>query len=67
MHNWELESLTLFMDLVYSTNVRGIGSNKVCWKPAMSRGFEVRGYYLSLPYYYHIFSLRNGVAIEGTS
>ena len=75
--------LTLFMDLVYSTNVWVIGSYKACWKPAMSKGFEVRGYYLSLYptffflgwnsllfsllYYYHIFSLENGVAIKGSS
>ena len=75
--------LCLFMDLVYSTNVRVIGSYKACWKPAMSKGFEVQGYYLSLYptffflgwnsllfsllYYYHIFSLENGVAIKGSS
>jgi len=36
------------MDMIYSTNVQGVGSNKVCWKPTKSRGFEVRGYYHSL-------------------
>lgn len=38
--------LTLFMHLVYSMNVQGIGSQKAYWKPAMSKGFEVRDYYL---------------------
>uniref|UniRef100_A0A7N2QYK7 protein-serine/threonine phosphatase n=1 Tax=Quercus lobata TaxID=97700 RepID=A0A7N2QYK7_QUELO len=28
-------------------NVRGFGPDKVCWKPARNRGFEVRGYYSS--------------------
>ena len=69
------------MDLVYSTNVWVIGSYKACSKPAMSKGFEVQGYLslyptfffldeillFSLLYYYHIFSLENGVAIKGSS
>lgn len=48
VHDWELEYLALFMDMIYSTDVWGVGSNKVCWKPTKSRGFEVRGYYHSL-------------------
>ena len=35
------------MGLVYSSTVWGFGPNKVCWKPARNRGFEVRGYYIS--------------------
>ncbi|KAK9995838.1 hypothetical protein SO802_020524 [Lithocarpus litseifolius] len=35
------------MGLVYSSTVRGFGPDKVCWKPARNRGFEVRGYYCS--------------------
>ena len=41
VHDWELESLAFFMDIVYSSFVRGIVPNKVCWKPAKSRDFEV--------------------------
>ena len=26
----------------------GFGANKVCWKPVMSKGFEVRGFYHAL-------------------
>ena len=48
VHDWELESLALFMDIVYSSFVGGIGPTKVCWKPTKSRGFEVQGYYHSL-------------------
>ena len=35
------------MDIVYSSKVRRIGLDKVCWKLARSRGFKVRGFYLS--------------------
>ena len=45
--DWEEEAFDRFMGLVYSSTVRGFGPNKVCWKPARNRGFEVRGYYSS--------------------
>lgn len=48
VHDWELESLASFMDMIYSREVRDNGSDKICWKPAKFRGFEVRGYYHSL-------------------
>ena len=41
VHDWELESLAFFMDIVYSSSVQGIVPNKVFWKLAKSRGFEV--------------------------
>ena len=45
--DWEKESFDWFMDIVYSSKVRRVGPDKVCWKPARSRGFEVRGFHLS--------------------
>ncbi|KAL4609845.1 hypothetical protein ACB092_08G010100 [Castanea dentata] len=45
--DWEEEAFDRFMGLVYSSKVRGFGPDKVCWKPARNRGFEVRGYYSS--------------------
>ena len=45
--DWEEEAFDRFMGLVYSSTVCGFGPNKVCWKPARNRGFEVRGYYSS--------------------
>ena len=45
--DWEQESFDRFMGLVYSSTMRGFGSDKVCWKPARSGGFEVRGFYRS--------------------
>ena len=35
------------MVIVYSLKVRGVGPDKVCWKPTRSRGFEIKGFYLS--------------------
>ena len=35
------------MGLVYSSTVWGFGPDKVCWKPARSNVFEVRGFYCS--------------------
>ena len=46
--DWEEVSFDRFMAIVYSRNVWGIGPDKVCWKLARSRGFEVRSFYLSL-------------------
>ena len=39
------ESLISFMVLIYSKSIKGEGMDRICWKPAKSRGFEVRGYY----------------------
>ena len=45
----KLHSSTItHMAIVYSLKVRGVGLDKVCWKPARSWGsFEVRSFYLS--------------------
>ena len=40
----ESKSFDLFWVMFYSTNVRGVGDDKLCWKPAMRRGFEVQGF-----------------------
>jgi len=45
--DWEEEAFDRFMRLVYSSTVRGLGLDMVCWKPARNKGFEVRGYYSS--------------------
>ena len=41
--DWEQEAFDRFMGLVYSSTVRGFGLDKVCWKRAMGKRFEVRG------------------------
>ena len=45
--DWEEESFDRFMDIVYSSKVRGVGLDKVGWKIARSRGFKVSSFYLS--------------------
>lgn len=40
-------SLVSFMNLIYPKFVKGEGMDRLCWKPAKSWGFEVRGYYYS--------------------
>lgn len=43
-HDWDLESLSPFMDVIYSIPVRGNGEAKHCWYPSKRRGFEVKSY-----------------------
>jgi len=50
VQDWELEALALFLDMLYSLDVWGVGAGKVCWKLAMKRDFEVRGFYHFLYY-----------------
>ena len=46
--DWEEALVDLFWDVLYSTNVRGARVDRLCWKPVLSRGFEVRDFYCSL-------------------
>ena len=48
MQDWEEEALDLCWGMLYSTNVQGFGADKVCWKPTVSKGFEVRDFYHAL-------------------
>ena len=48
MQDWELESLSNFMDMIYGASVKGSGQHKLCWKPEKNKGFMVRGYYMVL-------------------
>ena len=43
--DWELESFYNFMDRIYGMSLRGVGDDKICWKPAIGRGFAVCFYY----------------------
>ena len=68
MNDQESQSLDSFMVLIYSTKVRDVGSDNLCWKPVSSQGFKVSGYYHSIsPSTGISFPLENGLAIEGSS
>ena len=47
VNDQESLSLDSFLVLIYSTKVWGVGADKLCWKPACSRGFKMSGYYQS--------------------
>uniref|UniRef100_A0A7N2MUR0 La-related protein 6B n=1 Tax=Quercus lobata TaxID=97700 RepID=A0A7N2MUR0_QUELO len=49
VNDQESQSLDSFMVLIYSTKVRGVGSDNLCWKPANNQGFKVWGICRSSP------------------
>ena len=46
--DWELESFTSFLELLYSVTVEGFGEDKVWWQPSKTKGFQVKSYYKTL-------------------
>ena len=45
VHDLELESISSFMDLLYSTSVNGEGEDKLSWGQPNSKPFTVKQYY----------------------
>ena len=43
--HWEMESVSKFLDLLYSAPSMGQGEEKICWKQAGSKVFQVRSFY----------------------
>ena len=57
--DWELESISSFFDLLYSANIISSEKDKICWKPARSKGFQVKSFFLYSTYFFWtwVFSL----------
>ena len=37
--DWELESISSFLELLYSVKIQSYERDKMCWKPARTKGF----------------------------
>jgi hypothetical protein len=48
VHDWELESLSSFMELIYSIPLKGEGDDKLGWRHNLNKGFSVKEYYRCL-------------------
>ena len=51
VQDWELESLSHLMDMIYGVLVRGNEEDKMCWKPDKKKGFTwvgTIGFYLAI-------------------
>ena len=56
-HDWELEILTSFLDLIYSIKIKGNGEDRMCWMPTRSSMFEVKSFYRAVFLIRLLFSL----------
>ena len=48
VHDWELESLTSFMDCIYASPLKGEGEDRICLESPSHSLFAVKRYYRSL-------------------
>jgi hypothetical protein len=45
VHDWELETVASFMDLLYSCPICQGNLDSLCWRPSSQKIFQVRSYY----------------------
>jgi hypothetical protein len=45
IHDWEVEVVSRFFELLYSQRVRHRGEDTICWIPFKKKLFEVKSYY----------------------
>uniref|UniRef100_A0A2N9I786 Reverse transcriptase domain-containing protein n=1 Tax=Fagus sylvatica TaxID=28930 RepID=A0A2N9I786_FAGSY len=45
IQDWEEESISSFLDVLYSSSVKGYGLDKVCWRGSQEKGFQVKSFY----------------------
>jgi hypothetical protein len=46
--DWELETMSAFMELLYSYPIRGGSLDVLCWRPSRRKVFTVKSYYSRL-------------------
>ena len=45
VHNWEMEVVSQYFELLYSQHIRQGGVDKICWIPVKRQNFEVKSNY----------------------
>ena len=45
VRDWEMESTSSFLELLYSINIKRYEKDKMRWKPSRSKGFQVKSFY----------------------
>ena len=45
MQDWELETISAFLELLYSTTIKRNEEDRMCWRPSLTKGFHVKSYY----------------------
>jgi hypothetical protein len=48
IHDWELESMTSFMDLIYSVTLEGLRDDRLHWLRNAKRDYSVKSFYRCL-------------------
>jgi hypothetical protein len=48
VRDWEMESTSSFLELLYSINIKRYEKDKMRWKPSRSKGFQVKSFYTQL-------------------
>jgi hypothetical protein len=48
VQDWEIESASSFLELLYLRSAKGYGSDVICWDGSIMKGFQVKSYYKAL-------------------
>ena len=45
MQDWEIGTISSFLELLYSTTIKRNEEDRMCWRPSLTKGFHVKSYY----------------------
>jgi hypothetical protein len=45
VQDWEIGTISSFLELLYSTTIKTNEEDKMCWRPSLTKGFHVKSYY----------------------